>query len=67
MPEQTYDNSGKVAYNYFTRSFQGIYLPEDYQKLRKSVLLAFPEHEMRNNAAISFDDQNDFYWTSLEN
>ena len=67
MPEQVYDNSGKVAYTYFSRSFQGHYLPEDPEKLRKSVLFAFPEHEFRNNAAIDFEDQNDFYWSSLEN
>ena len=36
-------------------------LPEDVQELRKSILLAFPETEFRNNPAISFDDQNDFY------
>ena len=27
----------------------------------------FPEHEFRNNGAIDFEDQNDFYWSSLEN
>lgn len=67
MPEQVYDNSGKVAYTYFSRSFQGHYLPEDPEKLRKSVLFAFPEHEFLNNSAIDFEDQNDFYWSSLEN
>ena len=67
MPEQVYDNNGKVAYTYFSRSFQGNYLPEDPVKLRKSVLLAFPEHEIRNNNAIGYEDQNDFYWNSLEN
>lgn len=67
MPEQTYDNNGKVAYNYFTRAFQGYYLPEDYQQLRKSVLYAFPEHEFLNNGAIDYEDQNDFYWSSMEN
>ena len=67
MPEQVYDNKGKVAYTYFSRSFQGHYLPEDPEKLRKSVLFAFPEHEFRNNAGIDFEDQNDFYWSSLEN
>jgi hypothetical protein len=67
MPEQVYNNNGKVAYTYFSRAFQGIYLPEDPVKLRKSVLLAFPEHEIRNNNAIGYEDQNDFYWSSLEN
>lgn len=67
MPEQVYDNKGKVAYTYFTRGFQGHYLPEDYQQLRKSVVFSFPEHEFRNNAAIDYEDQNDFYWASMEN
>lgn len=67
MPEQVYDNSGKVAYTYFTRAFQEYYLPEDYQQLRKSVVFSFPEHEFRNNAAIDYEDQNDFYWASMEN
>ena len=41
--------------------FYNHYLPEDVQELRKSVLLAFPEVEFRNNPAIGFEDQNDFY------
>lgn len=41
--------------------FYSHYLPEDVQELRKSVLLAFPEAEFRNNPAIGFEDQNDFY------
>lgn len=42
-------------------------LETDYQKLRKSILLAFPEEEIRDNAAIGEEDQNDFYWSSLDN
>lgn len=63
MPEQQYGTS----YTYFSRTYHGVYLPEDPQTLRKSVLFAFPEHEFRNNAGIDYEDQNDFYWTSLEN
>ena len=66
MPEQVWNNSGKNK-SYFETAFQGYYLPEDYQQLRKSVLYAFPEHEFRNNAAIDYEDQNDFYWSSMEN
>ncbi len=63
MPEQQYGTS----YTYFKRTYHGVYLPTDYDKLRKSVLFAFPEHEFRNNGAIDSEDQNDFYWSSLEN
>ena len=45
----------------FKTLFYSHYLPEDVQELRKSVLLAFPEVEFRNNPAIGFEDQNDFY------
>lgn len=34
--------------------------PEDVQKLRKSLLSAFPATELRLNSTI--DEQNDFYW-----
>ena len=34
---------------------------EDAQYLRKSILLAYPEYELRYNSALSYDDQNDFY------
>ena len=36
-------------------------LKEDPQTLRSSLLLAFPEYELRYNNALSLDDQNDFY------
>lgn len=64
MPEQLYPSQDK---SYFFRTYHERFLPEDPQTLRKSVLFAFPEHEFRNNAAIDYEDQNDFYWSSLEN
>ena len=45
--------------------FYGYYLPENGQELRKSVLLAFPDVEFRNNSAISSSEQNDFYFDYL--
>lgn len=36
-------------------------LSEDPQTLRASLLLAFPEYELRYNTSLSIDDQNDFY------
>lgn len=36
-------------------------IPENVQELRKSILLAFPEYELRMNTALSSADQNDFF------
>ena len=52
MPEQVGE---------FKTLFYSHYLPEDVDQLRKGVLLAFPEVEFRNNPAIGYEDQNDFY------
>ena len=49
----------------FKNLFYSHFLPEDVQELRKSILLAFPEVEFRNNSAISADEQNDFYFDYL--
>jgi hypothetical protein len=50
----------------FKTLYYSHYLPEDVDELRKAVLLAFPEVEFRNNPAIGFDDQNDFYVDRLK-
>lgn len=64
MPEQGGDanTSGSVFRNLYYSHF----LEEDPQKLRRSILLAFPDSEFRNNPAISFDQQNDFYVEYLD-
>lgn len=45
--------------------FNNHFLPENIQELRKSILLAFPEVEFRNNSEIGADEQNDFYFDYL--
>lgn len=60
-PEQSGTSSGSE----FAHLFFSHYLPENYQELRKSILLAFPDVEFRNNSAISSDQQNDFYFEYL--
>ena len=45
--------------------FYSHFLPENVQELRKSILLAFPDVEFRNNSAIKADEQNDFYFDYL--
>ena len=41
--------------------YNGQDLSEDVQTLRGSLLLAFPEYELRYNTALSASDQNDFF------
>ncbi len=36
--------------------------PSDVESVRKSMICAFPDYELRNNVALNPDDQNDFYW-----
>lgn len=45
----------------FTDFNNGIEYIEDVQILRKSLLFAYPEYELRYNSALSAADQNDFY------
>ena len=41
--------------------FNGRTLPEDVEQVRKGLLLAFPDDEIRYNPALTLADQNDFY------
>ena len=36
--------------------------PSDVESVRKSMICAFPDYELRNNVALNPADQNDFYW-----
>ena len=37
--------------------------PEDIQDIRKGLLNAYPENELRNNSSLdAINDQNDFFW-----
>ena len=67
QPEQNFYNSSTPERNWFNMIFNSRKLETDYQRLRKGILLAFPDQEIRDNAAIDEDDQNDFYYTSLDN
>ena len=46
----------------FEYVYSKISYPEDVQDIRKGLLAAFPEQEIRLNTAITPEDQNDFYW-----
>ena len=67
QPEQNFYNASTPERNWFNMIFNSRKLETDYQKLRKGILLAFPEEEIRDNAAIGDEDQNDFYYSSLDN
>lgn len=66
QPEQNYANSKTPERTWKNMVFNGRDLETDYQKLRKGLLLAFPDNEFRNNAAIGEEHQNDFFYSSLE-
>lgn len=48
---------------YFNSSYNksGSIMVEDTEYIRKGLLLAFPDYELRYNTALSYNDQNDFY------
>ena len=50
---------------FFDVHYGGYIFEEDYQKLRKAVVLAYPDKDIRNNTALTEADVNDFYYSSL--
>ena len=44
----------------FEYTYKNRLMPEDVNDLRKSLLVALPEKEIRLNTAVN--GQNDFYW-----
>ena len=40
---------------------------ERVDKLRKAVIPAYPDKDIRNNTALSASDVNDFYYENLNN
>lgn len=48
---------------YFQSAYnkEGSKMEEDVEKIRKGLLIAFPDFELRYNTALSYSDQNDFY------
>lgn len=47
---------------FWQNAFNETDLAEDVQTIRKGLLAAFPEYELRYNTALSSKDQNDFYY-----
>lgn len=56
-----YKEAGDRNKRLFTDFNNSIEYTEDVQTLRKSLLNAYPEYELRYNSALSAADQNDFY------
>ena len=52
---------GRQDKTYKSVLFNGRTLPEDVEQVRKGLLLAFPDDEIRYNPALTLADQNDFY------
>lgn len=56
-PEQAQDETN----GYYARGFLKIVYPVDLQQIRKGLLCAFPNLEIRYNKAITEADQNDYF------
>ena len=46
---------------FWESAFNETQITEDIEQVRKGLLLAFPEYEIRYNTALSSADQNDYY------
>lgn len=64
LPEQNY-KSKDTDKTFFAQHYGEYVFEEDYQKLRKAVVLAYPDKDIRNNTALTEADVNDFYYNSL--
>ena len=60
-PNQSTVPDGAQDKTYKSVLFNGRTLPEDVEQVRKGLLLAFPDDEIRYNPALTLADQNDFY------
>lgn len=47
---------------FWKNAFNETDLSEDVQTIRKGLLAAFPEYELRYNTALSTEDQNDYFY-----
>ena len=56
-PEQAQD----MTNGYFARGFLNVTYPVDLQQIRKGLLCALPNLEIRYNKAITEADQNDYF------
>ena len=48
-------------------ALRGYVFEERVDKLRKTVILAYPDKDIRNNTALTASDVNDFYYENLSN
>lgn len=64
-PEQNFkvkeDSKTFMEMHYFGYKFE-----EDPQRLRKAVLMPYPDKDLRNNTALTEADQNDFFYATLD-
>lgn len=60
-PLQAFWEEPEQASNYWATGLHGITLPTSLDEVRKRLLCAYPDYEIRFNTALSQEDQNDFY------
>lgn len=63
-PDQNYKakNTDKT---FFAQHYGEYLFEEDIQTLRKAVVCSYPDKDLRNNTALSEEDVNDFYYSTL--
>ena len=54
-------NGQDANLKFWASAFNSTQITEDLEQVRKGLLLAFPEYEIRYNTALSAADQNDYY------
>lgn len=71
VPQNTFLEENPNQYIYWSYTYVGAEerynngghtFPTDVQSLRKSLLCAYPESEIRLNTTLGYSDQNDYYW-----
>jgi hypothetical protein len=71
VPQNTFLEENPNQYIYWEYTYVGAEarydkgghtFPTEVQDLRRSLLCAYPESEIRLNTALKYSDQNDFYW-----
>ena len=66
LPEQNFKRYSS-SLTFFERHYGKYVFEERVDKLRKAVILAYPDKDIRNNTALTASDVNDFYYENLSN
>jgi len=66
LPEQNFKRYSS-SLTFFEQHYGKYVFEERVDKLRKAVILAYPDKDIRNNTALTASDVNDFYYENLSN